>query len=98
MNRAILLLALSSCSVLTIKGPDARRPPVCDEEGFFPAMVDGALGIMSVGGGAAACDDGSCSRGGAIALGLAGAALAVTSIVIGRNRIRECRAALTEAG
>jgi hypothetical protein len=110
---ALVLVAqtLGGCAALTVEGPGgwtpkSERAPVCDDEARGPIGVDGfmafASAIAAVGGIAYATepDEGDSSTPG---LALAGVGVAATvgfiySAIVGRQRVRECRAALLDWG
>jgi hypothetical protein len=98
---AALLIVTSGCSfVLTSSPPDnyQRLPSVdCASDYTWPVIdvAVGALVVSSAIGGGSASED-TTSRGTAVVAGLAIAAVAVVSAVVGFGRVQACKRAKQE--
>jgi hypothetical protein len=101
--RVMLMAAVlaSGCSIVVTKGPggwtpESKRAPVCDTSNTLPRAVDIVLTVASAltVGNVLADDELVDATKGALAGGFVLVTVgAITSIVVGRGRVRECRAA-----
>lgn len=92
--RLLLLLALSGCSLATVRGPsDADAPPRCTKRARFPIGVDAFAGALSgVLVPVAVVENGNEGAVAGVALGAAAVAF-IASAIVGYRRSDECRQA-----